>query len=231
MPRPWSSPTAAACRRRRRASASRSWCSERPPSGPRPSRPAPFGSSAPMRTIVAEVTRLLTDRHAYDAMAHAVNPYGDGHASRRILGAVEYFFGLGPAPTNSSRAGPQARSESDSAPRTAGVVDDAPFEAGLRDRLELVVVDQQHHDVRLVDRIRRRCIRTFGRPSSSGGSAWVNGSTTRMSRSGSASAIAATTSTAGLSRMSSTFALKVRPRQATVGLRNREARSITCCAT
>jgi UDP-N-acetylglucosamine 2-epimerase (non-hydrolysing) len=49
-------------------------------------------------TIVAEATRLLTDRHAYEAMAHAVNPYGDGLASRRILGAVEYFFGLGPRP-------------------------------------------------------------------------------------------------------------------------------------
>jgi UDP-N-acetylglucosamine 2-epimerase (non-hydrolysing) len=49
-------------------------------------------------TIVAAATRLLTDRHAYDVMAHAVNPYGDGLASRRILGAVEYFFGLGPRP-------------------------------------------------------------------------------------------------------------------------------------
>ena len=49
-------------------------------------------------TIVAEATRLLTDRHAYDAMAHAVNPYGDGLAAGRILGAVEYFFGLGPRP-------------------------------------------------------------------------------------------------------------------------------------
>src|SRR6185312_14458608 len=30
--------------------------------------------------IVDEVTRLLTDQDAYDAMAHAVNPYGDGRA-------------------------------------------------------------------------------------------------------------------------------------------------------
>jgi UDP-N-acetylglucosamine 2-epimerase (non-hydrolysing) len=49
-------------------------------------------------TIVAEATALLTDRHAYEAMAHAVNPYGDGLAARRILGAVEHFFGLGPRP-------------------------------------------------------------------------------------------------------------------------------------
>ena len=49
-------------------------------------------------TIVAEATRLLTDRHAYSAMARAVNPYGDGLAAERIRGAVEYFFGLGPRP-------------------------------------------------------------------------------------------------------------------------------------
>ena len=34
--------------------------------------------------IYREFTRLLSDREAYDAMAHAVNPYGDGHASERI---------------------------------------------------------------------------------------------------------------------------------------------------
>lgn len=34
--------------------------------------------------IVAEVTRLLDEREAYEAMARAHNPYGDGHASRRI---------------------------------------------------------------------------------------------------------------------------------------------------
>lgn len=35
--------------------------------------------------IVAEVSRLLTDRAAYDAMSRAVNPYGDGNASQRIV--------------------------------------------------------------------------------------------------------------------------------------------------
>lgn len=30
------------------------------------------------------VTRLLNDRKEYEKMAHAVNPYGDGHASERI---------------------------------------------------------------------------------------------------------------------------------------------------
>ena len=34
--------------------------------------------------IVSEVTRLLDDASAYDAMSKAHNPYGDGEASRRI---------------------------------------------------------------------------------------------------------------------------------------------------
>ena len=35
-------------------------------------------------TIYAEFKRLLTDQQAYDAMSHASNPYGDGHACERI---------------------------------------------------------------------------------------------------------------------------------------------------
>ena len=34
--------------------------------------------------IYSEFTRLLDDRAAYEAMAHAENPYGDGHACERI---------------------------------------------------------------------------------------------------------------------------------------------------
>ena len=37
---------------------------------------------------------LLTDANAYAEMAHAVNPYGDGHACRRIADAIEWKFGL-----------------------------------------------------------------------------------------------------------------------------------------
>jgi len=40
------------------------------------------------RYIVAEVTRLLEDRDAYNQMAQAVNPYGDGYAAKRIVGAL-----------------------------------------------------------------------------------------------------------------------------------------------
>lgn len=35
--------------------------------------------------IVEEAETLLHDRKAYDAMAKAINPYGDGHAAERIV--------------------------------------------------------------------------------------------------------------------------------------------------
>lgn len=40
------------------------------------------------RRIVAEVVRLLEDNDAYEQMAQAVNPYGDGHAAERIVDAL-----------------------------------------------------------------------------------------------------------------------------------------------
>ena len=39
--------------------------------------------------IVAETHHLLTNPAAHAAMAHAVNPYGDGHASERIVDIIE----------------------------------------------------------------------------------------------------------------------------------------------
>ena len=44
--------------------------------------------------VYQEARRLLTDPAAYDAMAHAVNPYGDGHACRRIVDAILWRAGL-----------------------------------------------------------------------------------------------------------------------------------------
>jgi len=35
--------------------------------------------------IVDEASRLLTDRAAYEEMAHRANPFGDGHAAQRIV--------------------------------------------------------------------------------------------------------------------------------------------------
>jgi len=46
------------------------------------------------KKIVEEASRLLADKGAYQRMARAVNPYGDGRASQRIREGLEYFFGL-----------------------------------------------------------------------------------------------------------------------------------------
>jgi UDP-N-acetylglucosamine 2-epimerase (non-hydrolysing) len=45
--------------------------------------------------IVAECNRLLDDDEAYESMARAHNPYGDGHASERIAKTVCEFLGHG----------------------------------------------------------------------------------------------------------------------------------------
>ena len=42
--------------------------------------------------------KLLTDENEYSSMAHAVNPYGDGEASRRTVEAILYHFGMGDRP-------------------------------------------------------------------------------------------------------------------------------------
>ncbi|MBR5534415.1 MAG: UDP-N-acetylglucosamine 2-epimerase (non-hydrolyzing) [Ruminiclostridium sp.] len=44
--------------------------------------------------VYAQGARLLTDPDAYDQMAHAVNPYGDGEACRRIVDAILWKKGL-----------------------------------------------------------------------------------------------------------------------------------------
>ena len=46
--------------------------------------------------IFSMASQLLRDPAAYDKMAHAVNPYGDGQACRRIADAIEWHFGLRP---------------------------------------------------------------------------------------------------------------------------------------
>lgn len=44
--------------------------------------------------IVSEVRTLLTNPEAYHAMARAINPYGDGHASERIRQAIFQRYGI-----------------------------------------------------------------------------------------------------------------------------------------
>ena len=43
--------------------------------------------------IFQMASQLLSDRAEYGKMAHAVNPYGDGHACRRIADAIVWHFG------------------------------------------------------------------------------------------------------------------------------------------
>jgi len=43
--------------------------------------------------VYAAARKLLTDRAAYERMAGAVNPYGDGRASERIAQAILHHFG------------------------------------------------------------------------------------------------------------------------------------------
>ena len=45
-------------------------------------------------TVFRLASELLKDESAYRAMARAVNPYGDGHACRRIVDAIAWKFGL-----------------------------------------------------------------------------------------------------------------------------------------
>ena len=47
------------------------------------------------RDVIYNMARtLLTDESAYNEMAHAVNPYGDGKASQRIVHALRNIYGL-----------------------------------------------------------------------------------------------------------------------------------------
>ncbi|MFE5310544.1 non-hydrolyzing UDP-N-acetylglucosamine 2-epimerase [Isoptericola sp. NPDC056605] len=50
--------------------------------------------------IVEEVATLLTDSTAHRAMAHATNPYGDGHGAMRSVAAITHLLDLGPRPAD-----------------------------------------------------------------------------------------------------------------------------------
>ena len=49
-------------------------------------------------TVIKMVRQLLDEPARYRAMAHAVNPYGDGRACGRIADAIEWRFGLAERP-------------------------------------------------------------------------------------------------------------------------------------
>ena len=48
--------------------------------------------------VLRMAEELVVDSAAYEKMAHAVNPYGDGHACKRIVDAILWFYGKGDRP-------------------------------------------------------------------------------------------------------------------------------------
>ena len=48
--------------------------------------------------IVETANKLIRNSKAYEKMANAVNPYGDGNACRRITDAILWKFGIGNRP-------------------------------------------------------------------------------------------------------------------------------------
>jgi UDP-N-acetylglucosamine 2-epimerase (non-hydrolysing) len=48
--------------------------------------------------VYSVVDQLLTCPWAYETMANAVNPYGDGRAAQRTVQAIEHMFGFGDPP-------------------------------------------------------------------------------------------------------------------------------------
>lgn len=46
------------------------------------------------KKIFREISALLENQEQYDRMAEAINPYGDGHASERIIRAILQYFGV-----------------------------------------------------------------------------------------------------------------------------------------
>lgn len=46
------------------------------------------------KVIFDEANRLLTDQGEYARMSRAVNPYGDGRAGERMVGAILHYFGV-----------------------------------------------------------------------------------------------------------------------------------------
>ena len=67
--------------------------------------------------IVAEAKFLLSDAVAFDAMANAVNPYGDCKGAQRAIAAIAELTGVGERveellPEVDSSKGPKARNNS-----------------------------------------------------------------------------------------------------------------------
>lgn len=60
--------------------------------------------------IIEQTSRLLDDPAAYDAMAKATNPYGDGRAAQRVARVCGWLLGRCPRPDDYTAIAPRARS-------------------------------------------------------------------------------------------------------------------------
>ena len=54
--------------------------------------------------VIGEVSLLISDANRYNAMAQAVNPYGDGRAAERSAGAISELLGVGKRHTDFNSA-------------------------------------------------------------------------------------------------------------------------------
>ena len=61
------------------------------------------------QTVVSAVSTLLDDAQAYARMANAVNPYGDGRATERIVAALAQLLGVGERVADFDPARPASR--------------------------------------------------------------------------------------------------------------------------
>ena len=73
--------------------------------------------------IVAEAKLLLDDEAAFNAMANAVNPYGDGKAAERAVAAIGALLGLG---NRAESFSPNTSVEEEHIPRFDEVISDEP---------------------------------------------------------------------------------------------------------
>jgi len=71
--------------------------------------------------IVAEAKLLLDDEAAFEAMANAVNPYGDGKGAERSVAAIGALLGLGERAENFS---PRTEEDEEQIPRFEEVISD-----------------------------------------------------------------------------------------------------------
>jgi UDP-N-acetylglucosamine 2-epimerase (non-hydrolysing) len=46
------------------------------------------------KKIFQAAQALMTDERAYNKMASATNPYGDGRAAKRTVGIIKQYFGF-----------------------------------------------------------------------------------------------------------------------------------------